>query len=291
MLPDRYFIAGLDALSVIYPPGSDHQSGFYMAHFAAALISGSYLIQDGLIEPEAAPLMRSFLDHPWMGWDAMAPQPDEAPSPDQLKRYLAALQASFGTSDYAGHPVIFASLVLRIMQQLPHTITPRRITGLLNMVEAFPALTPRVSPRPDIPSHQPGAFCDEVLSAFVTESESAQNPRGHLLTFGCAVLDLYALGHTELARTAEMGFRDFMTGYPRPPSDAPQLKEVPGDVPHPESASFWRSRPENYYQQFIGHFLKYPYAFLTLESKASDAGIKAAARRQLHLVLDQNHPR
>src|SRR5580658_9719397 len=85
MLPNNYFIAGLDALSCIYPPGSGHQTHFAMAHFAAALISGSYMIQDGLIELEAIPVMRSLLDKAWMGWDAMAPQPDEAPSPDQLK--------------------------------------------------------------------------------------------------------------------------------------------------------------------------------------------------------------
>jgi hypothetical protein len=291
MLPDHYFIAGLDALSGIYPPGSHHQAGFGMAHYSAALISGSYLIQDALIEPEAIPVMRSLLDKTWMGWDAMAPQPDEAPSPELLERYLAALQASFGTSDYAGHHVIFASLALRVLRQLPRTITHRRITGLLNMTEVFPPVQPRMAPSSDVSPHHPGAFCNEVLTAFLAETETANGPRGHLLTFGCAVLDLHALGYTHLARTAELGFRDFMSQSQGQPKASPELKQVSGQALNPESAAFWRSRPEDYLMQFIGHYIKYPYAFLTLEAKATDAGIKAEARRRLHWVLDPRSPR
>jgi len=41
----------------------------------------------------------------------------------------------------------------------------------------------------------------------------------------------------------------------------------------------------NYVMQFIGHYVKYPYAFLTLEAKATDVGIKAEARRRLHWIL------
>jgi hypothetical protein len=287
MLPERFFIAGLDALSIVYPPGSDHQAGFGMAHFSAALLSGSFMIQDGLVEPAAVPVLQTLLDATWMHWDAMAPQPDEPPAPDQLAPYLAALQASFGTSDYAGHHVIFASLALRAMRHLPHSITRRRIAGLLNLAKAFPTATPVKAPGSVVPPHQAGAYCNEVLAAFVNEAETPNGPRGHLLTFGCAVHDLYALGYTDLARAAEPGFRDFMTHDPRHLKHPPQPKEVSGEAMHPESAAFWRSRPENYIMDFIGHFVKYPYAFLTLEAKATDARITAEARRRLHLVLDQ----
>jgi hypothetical protein len=77
----------------------------------------------------------------------------------------------------------------------------------------------------------------------------------------------------------------------RPPTASPELKQVLGHAPNPESAAFWRSRPENYVMQFIGHYVKYPYAFLTLEAKATDAGIKVEARRRLHWILDPRSPR
>ncbi len=289
MLPDRYLIAGLDAMACIYPPGSDSQKGFVMGHFAAALLSGKLLGPGRPVGRRCGTGdgIPSSTRRGW-GWDAMTPQTtQEAPSPGELERFLAALQESFGTSEYSGHHVIFSSLALRVLRQLPQLTTPRRMAGLLHMAKAFPALQPRAPAVPAPLPHQPAGFCNEVLDAFLASLASRHGPgySGHLLTFGCAVLDLYDLGYTELARSAEIGYRDYMTACRHPASDPSEPGPSPAHATHPESAAFWRSRPDGYVMASIGHHVKYSYAFLTLEAKASDSGLLKEARLSLHRII------
>jgi hypothetical protein len=288
MLPERYLIAGLDAL-VRSHPTPEAEPGFGNGHRAASMISAYFLFKDGLTEAEAEAPIRALADH-WLAWPIFAPMPQEPAAPGELERLLSALSRSCGGD--AAHGVIFPSLALRAFSERPDLITRSRIDGLMHIAEAYTLKEPLAEPLPARP-FPVGAFADQVLAGFVASTVAYrgvfQGGPFHVLTFGQAVQDLQALGHVDLARRAEVGFRACLANYllgPKGPNPAlafPVTDPQPQSV-RPDQARFWLSLTWGAeFAQGLGHVIKYAYAFNALCRRATDSDGVARAREQYYL--------
>jgi hypothetical protein len=292
MPAERYLIAGLDAIARAYGPGANVGDGFAVGHLGASLLSGWFMIQDGTVDAEVDDVIRPQVDRAWMGSPPFAARPEEPAAPEELGRLLSALSPAVGTSDHAGHQVIFSSLALRAFRTLPATLTRSRIDGLCHLAAAY------VPPRqPDIGDGEappePAALARDALVGFADAVKSyqgfGQGYSGHVLTFGCAVLDLLALGHVGVGRRALSGYRDYLATCRLGPGGPFTTSARPPHAPsimHPEHLGYWRSHAVDHAVQGLGHFTKYTYAFLRLERLVSDAGVRERARASLHDVLE-----
>ncbi len=290
MLPDRFLVAGLDALARSHPT-PDSEPGFGNGHRAAAMLSAYFMLKDGLTEDQAEAPIQALAEH-WTKWPVFAPMPLEPEAPHELDRLLSALSRAFGTDQ--AHGVIFPSLALRAFRQRPDLITRSRIDGLIRIAEAY---TPKV-PFADAPPAQPfapGDFANQVLAGFVSSTQAYrgffQGGPFHLLTFGQAVQDLHAMGYVDLTRRAEVGFRAMLANSllgasgPNPGLAFPVKDPTPQSV-RPDQAPFWLPLPSLWgpgFAEGLGHVIKYAYAFISLCQRATDADGLARAREQYYL--------
>jgi hypothetical protein len=294
MLPERMLIAGLDAVSRAYAPPHTNEQGFHIAHQGASLLSHWFMVHDRTCEPAAAAVLEPLLAGAWLGQPDFAPRPDEAPAPAELERLLAALGSCAGTSDHAGHPIIFTSLALRAFRQQPALITRSRIEGLLRIATAMAPVSPLPSREAlaAAPELVPAELATTALDGFAASvqvyTDYFQGYSGHVLTFGCAVLDLHDLGYTEVARQAAIGYREYVRRCRQGPSGPHGQWKRPGHGvagEDPRTAAFWAGKPPSYLTDGIGHFGKYTYAWLALEARTGDRAVAAEARRLMPEVL------
>lgn len=289
MLPDRYLIAGLDAISRAYDAPTPDE-GFGNGHRGAAVVAAYYMFKDGLAEAQAEAPIQAMVDY-YLQLPLFAPMAPEPAAPLETDRLLSALLRAFGTDQ--AHGVIFTSLAMRAFSQRPDLITHSRIEGLLRMIAAYTPKEP-----PDEPLHdQPYAadlFANHVLGAFAASAHLHegffQGCSGHILTFAQAVHDLYALGHIDLARKAEMGCRAHCTKCLLGPSRPDTHMVFPVQDPQPQlvrpgQAGFWlsyKAGPE--FAKGLGHIIKYAYAFNALSQRATDSDTLARARKYYYLA-------
>jgi hypothetical protein len=292
MLPQRYLIAGLDAVARAYPTGPARHESFADAHRGGSLLSSWFMLQDGHAEPGMDDILRPSLDATWMVMPQFAAAPEEPSAPGELEPTLAAFAAVFGTTVHAGHSAIFASLALRALRLAPHACTPWRMERLRAMATAL-APANAAQERPRMGALQPEELANAALASFAASARiydgHYQGFTGHVLTFGCAVLDLHDLGYTDLAGIAEIGYRAYMgdcRAGPAGPHKQWQRPKRAHAACDPDRAAFWKSRPPRYLEGEIGHFAKYAYAFVALAARATDRAAVDAARHYLYEVLE-----
>jgi hypothetical protein len=290
MLPDQHLVAGLDALVRSYVPPASKDDGFGNGHRGAAMLSGMYLIREGLVEPGAEATIGGLVEH-FSRIPVCAPMTPEAPAPQELERLLSALTRSLGTSE--SHGTIFPAFALRVFRERPDLITRTRIDGLVRMAEAYAPADPLADPPADRP-FDAGRWADQSLQAFVASAEAYrgrfQGYTGHVLTFAQAVQDLHDLGYHDLTRRAAMGCRQHFANCRLGPTGpnhqmAFEVKEPSPQPIRPDLAPFWQGypvRPDS--AKGLGHIIKYAYAFISLCRRATDPGIVARARELYFLV-------
>jgi hypothetical protein len=306
MLPDAYLIAGLDAMCRTYRSIPNAWGGFVDGHLAAGMLSAYFLAQEHLVEPGAIPAIRHALDTQWMGRELFQPLPQEAAVPHELDRLVAATWDCVGTISDDPHAVIFPAFALKALRHLPSSITRSRIDALCRVASLYAAAHAMTvkpwtgkdgEPIPNLPSgpaialppsstYRVDRFCDSVLDAL--SSVSRYHADGHIWTYGCAVLDLYELGYTELARKAEAGYRHFLLKFQVGLGSAPRdtRKDPPQRLCHPEGSSYWESLPPGHLQDSWGHSVKYPYAYLQCMRRSRDEAIRRSSEACAYLLLD-----
>jgi hypothetical protein len=300
LLPERYLVAGLDAIcrshiGEVRPPPYHLSDGFIKAHRGAGMMASYYLFRDRLVDPAARGAVAALLDQEWMGLPLFAPAPAEAAAPAELGRLLAALADLFGTDTGNPHQVIFPSFVLRAFREQPQLVTPWRIAGLLEMIELekpAPPLQLRPLSAAGLPEFELGAFSDLVLRACVRSLVSGngydQSYSGHVLTWGLAVADLHALGYHVIARKAELSYRNYLRRCLEGDEVAAGRMQRAAPPAHPllpDAAAFWAARPVGNLEHSWAHLPKYAYAFLALLATARDGDVIARSRQlYYHLV-------
>jgi hypothetical protein len=285
MLSPRHLLTGLDGMARSF--ASTTWTGWQMnfGHRSAGLICACYMVREGRVEREAEPHLQRVMMREWAGMPLFAPLPEQAPAPRELEGLLASLARHFGTHRHIGHDVIYQSLALRVMREHPEAVTPSRVQGMVRMAEAY-GNTGSPEAAPTDGRHDPREFSDWILDAFVRSTDvQLVLGHGHLLTFAHAVLDLYALGYTDVARRAEGGLRRFAEDCMAAKSGV-RTVERPAALYawQPESRDYWSNLPAGALERDSGHAIKNAYAFTGFCRLARDQALVARARECYRLI-------
>jgi len=291
MLPDRYLIAGLDALSRAHRTPTWQLEDFKDGHRGAGLIAGYFLARDGLLEPQAETALMRALDAEWMARPLVAPMVDEPCAPSELSTLLAVAAACVGSTQGEVHHTIFLAAALKALAHRPDLITSTRIAGLCRMEAVY-----RLAAAPVVPpatAFDAAAFSSLVLERFCAAAQAyagrVQNFTGHVLTFGSAVVDLHDLGYDALARQAEVGFHGYAASAllaQQGPFAMPPKTDPPARTIALGQAAFWESQPAGRLEATLAHSLKYSAALLTLLARSRDPAVEARSRALAYLILD-----
>ncbi len=140
----------------------------------------------------------------------------------------------------------------------------------------------------------PEAFSTWALTAFADGISGYvgnwPHLAGHVLTYSGAILDLHDLGLQALVRKAEIGLRSYV-------AFARQTKPWPATVPadvrrpmprdsRPDLAAFWQEHPEGVLNGSLAHALKYPYSYMQLLRRSTDARLASRLRSCAYVMLD-----
>jgi hypothetical protein len=291
-IPDRYLVAGLDALCRSYPEPKWGAQRFMDAHAGAQVLSAWFMFEEGTIDPAAAEPLLDLIDREYLPTPLFAPFGRASTADADLQALIHTLPTTVRSSVHIGHNVIFTSLALRAFQVDPRLATAERIAGLARLAIAY-----RNEPTPDDrlagPEHERRAWSSEVLTAFFP-AHAVHNMGifGHLLTYGRAVDDLHALGHHHLARVAKTGWREYAAQAADPQTFTSFMRAdspAPSDQHLPNGRRYWQSRPVSFLEG--GHCIKYAFAYFGHLARADDPELVRRARSVATEFSDPNpHP-
>ncbi|MCA8963735.1 MAG: hypothetical protein H6838_07365 [Planctomycetes bacterium] len=189
-------------------------SGWFEAHWGAALLAGHYLVLDPALDAATARAIRDELDLVLVHRaDQVRPFPAAAADPravEQVARSLAP--ALTGGLRAHGHAAIYTALALRALRDAPHlaiaAITDRLVGWNRTIARKVPT-APRAEPAPR-PREQLAARTLSRLRDFAPLVGLPRLPRPnftHWVTHTEALLRLAALGHVELAELGQPGLQ------------------------------------------------------------------------------------
>ena len=300
MIADRYLEAGLLALSRV------RERHWNAGHFGAAVIAAYYFAREQRLDSAAASaLVRQldrliqkhedlFLPH---GLDGANQSVDAAP-------VIAALDANIADLHAIGHNVIFATLALKAMQQVPRFATPATVAGLVTLLRQFDGYGPgrpfygwddisavRVEPADEIPAYtDEQTIARSALDAFLAIEDVYpflhQGIVGHLLTHAHALIDLARLGYLDLAAKGHEAHRLFIKLSRNSPDEGePVSRDNALDRFEPTTAAFWQTDHEGGREWLVGHVFKYTYSFYDLIQHVDDENKRNALEAHLAYVL------
>jgi len=285
MLSERRLILGLNALSRAH--ASDH---FGDGHRGAAMVSAAFLCAENAIEEEAAQAIGRLIDAHWAHTALCEPVRGSAAKRQSLDLVAAALEANCGHLRQAGHNVIFASLALKALAQLPKELTRDWAHGIVRLIERFTTVddvpVAEGDPLPPLNPLEPfaGFVLRETLRTMRDFEGRGQGWSGHMLTYGRAMLDLVEGGWQELAGKCLPAFAMYVARTRQGPleSDTPRPEHPASDL-RPLAGAYWERRAGQ--DPGLGHCIKYPYGFYGLLRLVRDDGLREKCLRESYRVL------
>lgn len=277
-LDRRYLRHGLDVLCNAHASDS-----FYTGHAGGAIVAAYYLAGEEGLEAGTETVIKAALDHHY--GLASSPFPEEEPLPDGVHTVLQSMEDGIDQLCRDGHDVIFLSLALRAMHDLPETVTPSRIRALRRTLET---LEPRRSGRGDLDVPESlSSFAEFVLEEFLasTEGGPGQGYSGHLLTHGRAILDLRSLGHEDFAKRCLNAFQlAVKTARPRSPGKDYRAERPRKQFIRPDRKEYWERRVAAGTLE-LGHLFKYPYGFLGLRRHSKNQALNDVCTENSHRLF------
>lgn len=288
-LGPEYLAKGLVALS------DAHKRGWLQGHNGAAVLATYYFCKEnGLDERTTHGLGKqidAFIAHSPEEFPAPAPgrgTADPARIVEQLDGQITELRAG-------GHDVIFASLALRGLRDLPEYATPPIVDGICELLKLIAA---RRRPEPETPYNleHPLPSYGSLNDVATITLQATLRPWGdvmrvgssgviHWITHADAVVTLADLGYTDLARRGyaaqRLHINQAVSGADRPEPDRKAL-----DWLGPE---YWESAtPQKLFSGtwLAGHAFKLPYSLFRMlrrtdDQKLNDACLVRASRLQV----------
>ena len=273
-LEDAYLVQGLDVLCAAH-----ENSSFRDGHRGAAILAAWFLCRTNLVDSAAVQVVRRILDESYPRADDSGFPAEEAEQ-DGVRSLLAALEPDIAQLVRDGHNVIFLSLALRALAEVPHLATPARLQGLRKTITA---LAPRTRGTGSIEIPAVGTpLAAFTLEEFLAHTHVHAHARigaagtgyvGHVLTYGCAILDLHALGHRAFADKCRNGFSlqlERVRGLTAEVTEP--VQPTPREFPKADTKEYWVRRREGGELQ-LGHLFKYPYAFLRLLGQSGNEAL------------------
>lgn len=272
MLDDKaYIFAGLNALS------RAHSLNYFAdGHRGGAILSGIFLCRENIIDPGVSNIIERIIKEHWVNTALCDAFPRETAEPTLIQKILHSLQKSASSLREAGHNVILPSLALKAFRETPEAITPARVDGICQLIEAFKITEIPPGEAVSLPDLEDrAAFANFVLEEFIQCTQRfygrGQGWSGHLLTYSRALLDLVELGYMDTAWQAAAGFQLYIQRIRSGPqeTDKPRPENAPAAV-FPLQSAYWAQRKGDLN---LGHQIKYPYGFYGLVTLADDKKI------------------
>ncbi len=278
-LGPEYLAKGLAALS------DAHRRGWLQGHSGAAVLAACYFCKEnGLGERTTEALARQIEAF-------VAKNPDEFPAPVPGRgtadpvRIVEQLDSQIGALRAGGHDVIFASLALRALRDLPEYATPKIVDGICDLLRL---IVERRTPDPDTPHNRehplpPYGSTKDVAAITL---KATLRPWGdvarvgasgiiHWITHADAVVTLEDLGYADLARRGHAAQR-LHINQPITGGERGEPDRRPVDWLGPD---YWESdTPRKLFADtwLAGHAFKLPYSLFRMLRRADDETLTSA---------------
>jgi hypothetical protein len=288
-LGEEYLAKGLAALSVA------HRKGWLEGHAGAAVLATFYFCKENALDERTTEALAKQID----GY--MGKNPEDFPAPDPGRgtadpaRIVEQLDAQITELRAGGHDVIFASLALKALRDLPEYATPKIVDGIRDLLKLIVARRWPDAETPYNLEHPLPPYGSTKDIATIT-LQATLRPWGdvarvgasgiiHWITHADAVVTLEDLGYKDLARrhhpAQRLHINQAVTGDGRREPDRAAVDWL--------GADYWESdTPRKLFQNswLAGHAFKLPYSLFRMlklveDQKLRDACLLRATRLQV----------
>ena len=267
----REIVKGLDGMSRVAEKGNV----FGLGHNAAAVISSAFFCREQKLGADAQKEILAFLDARLLTSEIYkAARPKETADPKRIEGLLEDLDAGIAISLGKGHNIIFAVACLKALGEVPEAATPERIGGLRKMIQSFGKTTGAVpkDPAPLVNLDDERKFIHFVFEEFLRAKGNGFD--GHVLTIGHALVELYRMGHKDLARKGVPAFWQWVR-LARAKDGEKTATAAPSEELTPLTREYWAAQSKRRLGEIVSsHTVKYPYSFYALAKDVTDEDLK-----------------
>jgi len=263
-------VMGLDGLSRVaegeWDPFSD-------GHVAAAVIASAFFTRENELEAATQTSLLAFVEVRLLSRRIFAARPKEPADPELVAGLVKDLDAGIRTLRRGGHNIIFATMALKALRDVPEAVTPARVRGLRNMIQRFGTDETRgAAGKPFTELGDKQAFVKLLFEEYLCALElylagkGHHGFAGHMLTFGHALLELHRMGYPELAQKGVEAFEPFIQ-QARAGADlgGRSVASPQPNAPSPLQADYWNAQLRRTTDGIVSsHLVKYPYSFYAL---------------------------
>jgi hypothetical protein len=266
----REIVKGLDGMSRVAEKGNT----FGLGHNAAAVISSAFFCREQKLDADTQKELLAYLDAGLLK-NAIyaAPRPKETADPKLIEGLLEDLDAGIATLRGKGHNIIFTVTCLKALREVPEAVTPERIEGLRKMVKSFGATKGEVKkdkdPLVDLSDEQ--KFIHFIFEEFLKAKGDGFD--GHVVTIGHALIELYRMGHKELAHKGVPAYWQWVRESRA--VEASKVAAAPPEATTPLTREYWAAQAKRRLGEIVSsHMVKYPYSFYALARDVKDEDLK-----------------
>jgi hypothetical protein len=287
----REIVKGLDGMSRVADKGNTFAGG----HNAAAVISSAFFCREQKLDADTQNEILAYLDARLLKNPIYAAaRPKEAADPKLVEGLLEDLDAGIATLRGKGHNIIFAVACLKALRAVPEAVTPERIDGLRKMVKSFGVTKnggkPPANEKPDgfADLGDEGKFVHFVFEEFLRAKGDGFD--GHVVTIGHALVELYRMGHKELARKGVPAYWQWVREA-RAGADEGGGKAAPAPprAPTPLTREYWAAQVKRRLGEIVSsHTVKYPYSFYALAKDVTDEDLKKRILAKVYRLTATN---
>jgi hypothetical protein len=269
-------VKGLDGMSRV----ADKGSVFGLGHNAAAVISSVFFCREQKLDADTQKELLAYLDARLLKSPIYeAARPKETADPKLVEGLIEDLDAGIAALRGKGHNIIFAVASLKALRAVPEAATPERIEGLRKMVKSFGATkkgdNPPAEEKTDgfVDLTDEGKFIHFIFEEFLKAKGNGFD--GHVVTIGHALVELYRMGHKDLARKGVPAYWQWVRES-RAGADESGDKTAPdAKAPTPLIREYWTAQAKRRLGEIVSsHMVKYPYSFYALAKDVKDEDLK-----------------
>jgi hypothetical protein len=267
----REIVKGLDGMSRV----ADKGNTFGLGHNAAAVISAAFFCREQKLDADTQSEILAYLDARLLKNSIYeAARPKESADPKLVEGLVEDLDAGIAALRGKGHNIIFAVTCLKALRAVPEAATPERIDGLRKMVRSFGKTKGGAAKDSDplVGLDDEQKFVHFVFEEFLKAKGDGFD--GHVVTIGHALVELYRMGHKELARKGVPAYWQWVREA-RAGEDAGEVAPAAPRAPTPLTREYWAAQVKRRIGEIASsHTVKYPYSFYALAKEVRDEDLK-----------------
>jgi hypothetical protein len=266
---------------------ADKGNTFGLGHNAAAVISSAFFCREQKLDSDTQKEILAFLDARLLKNQIYAAaRPKETADPKLVEGLLEDLDAGIATLRGKGHNIIFAATSLKALRAVPEAVTSERIDGLRKMVRSFGKTKGAAKDSdPLVGLDDEQKFIHFIFEEFLKATGDGFD--GHVVTIGHALVELYRMGHKELARKGVPAYWQWVR-QARAGEDEVKVAPPPPRAPTPLTREYWAAQVKRGIGEIASsHTVKYPYSFYALAKDVRDEDLKKRILAKVyHLTAD-----